>query len=347
MTIESERLKAFRYYGGIETTFNNVSCLYGESMAIPSDKGLFSQKTFIAPPIPEFKWLLLGKGERGSECGSFSTLLCDNPDCGKPHHLPKHCRRRACPDCYELWINEEVNKVVARLLSEESLRRNRGKRLAHIALSPEQSSAPCTHAELRALFSEGYDYIKEKGAEGGACIFHAYRTTENAKVRANEAHMHKWAWVRSHDAWRAHVKHAPHMHLITFIDHMKEPEKGEAWVYKTIDYTLLRKAKREKNLKRLIRYLLTHAVTIEGEEDSFHSVRWFGTCSYNKFLTTEEELLLRKGDLREHVCDECGGVLIGLWRWRSRWFFSVVHGDIDEPKYWDDIVKVYEGEPPP
>ena len=346
MNVGDGDIKGFWYEGAAA----DVSCLYGESTAIPYHNGQIYQTTFHAPPLPELRWFLVGKGVKGSECGeSYAGFICDNPSCGKVHYVEYHCRRRACPECYHLWVHEEVDKVVARLLSRESLVRNRGKRLVHIVLSPDQDEKPATHEELRALFASGYEYIREKGAVGGTAIFHAFRATDEAKECARAAHSKTWAWIRAQDHSEAWYRYSPHLHLICFVNHMKEPERGEKWIYKTkVDkrgqvINLLRGSKHrnvEDNLRGLIGYLLTHAVTLEGEEDSFHSVRWFGSCSYNKFATTEEEVSLK--DKPEKVCEECGSKLVGLWAWRSRWYWSVVYHDIDEPKYWYDIEKVMD-----
>lgn len=103
----------------------------------------------------------------------------------------------------------------------------------------------------------------------------------------------------------------------------------------------MRKAKRKKELKNLSGYLLTHSVTLKDAEDTFHSVRWFGSCSYNKFMTTPEELKEREREETEDKCKLCGSVLIGLGSWERKWFDAMFYGDIDKPKYWDEVCYVF------
>lgn len=296
----------------------------------------------------------MGKGEKGLECGVIkASFICDNPDCGKVHYVRGHCDRKACPVCYTRWIKEEVNKVSARLLSKEALNHHPGKRLVHIILSPGPEEKPVTKKELDMLIHEGYEYIKEKGALGGAMIFHAFRVSRYAKEEARKEGIKHWAWIRKQKQPELYYSYSPHLHLITFINHLKPPEKGEKWVYKTkvnkkgqvINF--MQKAKRDKALKALTAYLLSHAVTIEGAEDSFHSVRWFGTCAYNQFQTTLEELESKEKPENELKCKICGSPLVGLWTWQQRWYWAALHHDIDQPEYWNEICNALDGEPPP
>lgn len=331
-----------------------VSCYYGESNAIPSENSVIHQKTFLAPPLPELKFYLVGKGDHGEGCGEIgASYICSNPDCSKPHYTPFRCKRKACPDCYGIWIKDEVNKACARLLSANSLKRNQNYRLVHIILSPEQSSPPVTRAELRALFHEGYEYIKEKGAMGGVVVFHAFRTTQYAKEQARIEHMKKWEWVRQQKRPQDYYFFSPHFHLLTFVKHLKPPKEGEGWIYKTITdknrhvIDFMRKAKREKEIKRVIGYLLTHAVILEGNEDIIHSIRWFGSCSYNQFLTTEEEINTSKSIIPIPKCKVCGHDLIPFWDWIRTYYGDVIWGGMDPPKYFDEIVDALDGDPPP
>jgi len=332
-----------------------VSCSHGESTAIPPEPVALTNWGIEPGPIPELydKWILVGRGEKGEGCGELAAAyICDNPECGKPHYTVFHCRRKACPNCYGDWILHQRDKAVARLLSSESMQRNKGKRLVHIVLSPSEELKPQTHAELDLLFDEGYRYIKGKGAEGGLVIFHAFRATKEAKRKARKAGLKVWEWIRAQDNVEQWYRYSPHMHLITFVNHLKPPEKGEKWVYKTITrdkkvVDFLRKAKREKELKAVIYYLLTHAVTLKGEEDSFHSLRWFGSCGYNKFKTTREEEEVIEQPEREMKCKICGGTLIPLWKWYERWYEAMEYGDVDRCRYWDEVVDVFSGNGPP
>jgi len=370
---------------------SGVSCYTGESSSNVSINGSIVQTTFVAPPIPDLKFFLLGKGERGPGCGDIHAVsICDNPDCGKVHYAKAHCDRKACPVCYTRWIHEETNNVSARLLSEEALKRHKSNRLVPIVVSPRQDNKPVTKEELNMLIHDGYEYLKNKGVLGGSMIFHAFRVTKHAKEEAIKEGIRYWAWIRKQEHPEDFYYYSPHMHITAFVGWLEAPlekntnhqvneylesvgvidnyeryilldNEGTArerklereWIYKTkvnekgkvID--LKRKAKREKEVKGLTAYLLSHAVTIEGVEDSFHSVRYFGTCSYNKFKKTKEEKESNEKPEEESKCKICGFPLVGLWTWQQRWYWAVVYHDIDEPKYWNEICSALDGEPPP
>lgn len=221
-----------------------VSCYPAESTAKSSYIESYVQSLISDAPGYVLSWIMVGRGEVGVNCGvPVATKGCDNPDCGKIYYVRHKCRRRACPTCYKGWIYEESTKITARLLSYESIKRNKGKRLVHLILSPDGPFAPGTREELRALFNDGYKYLKEKGVEGGALVFHAFRTTKDAKRKAKAAHMKKWAWIRKQENYERYIVYSPHMHCICFVGHLKKPEEGEKWIYKTIT--------NEKNNNRL------------------------------------------------------------------------------------------------
>ena len=348
-----------------------VSCYYGEHNKITTETTPIYQRRFIAPPAPELKFFLLGKGARGCgvyedkytgekrewACGNLrANWVCGNPGCSKPHYSPIRCKRKACPDCYKGWIVEGRDKITARLLSEKALNHHPGKRLVHIILSSADQELPQTKAELNRMIREGYEYIKEKGALGGAAIFHAFRALPIAKELSQKKHKKVWAWIRGQPHPEQYYRYSPHLHLICYINHLKPPEKGEAWVYKTKTdrgghvINLLQPSKtknREENIRGLSYYLLTHAVTLRNNESGFESVRWFGSCSRIKFKTTEEEKRALNPEREPPECKLCGSPLIPFWEWIKTFYVDVEAGGMPPPPYMDEIENALNGEPPP
>lgn len=352
-------------------TCQGVSCLYGEHNKIDTGIVPIYQQTFLAPPIPNLKFILVGKGEIGHgkytdkysgeerewTCGDLrANWVCGNPECSKPHYSPIRCKRKACPNCYGGWIAEERDKIVARLLSEEARKRHVGKRLVHIVLSPADNDPPQTKVELNKLIREGYEYIKGKGALGGAVIFHPFRALPITKELSRKENKKVWAWIREQLHLEQYYRYSPHLHLIAYVGHLEPPEKGEKWIYKTkVDsrghvINLLQPSKtknKEENIKGLAYYLLTHAVTIKDNESSFESVRWFGSCSRIKFKTTEEEEEALKSEREPPKCKLCGSPLIPFWEWIKSYWVDIDAGGMPPPPYMSEIENALHGEPPP
>lgn len=348
-----------------------VSCFYGEHIKISTEISQIYQRTFIAPPPPELKFFLLGKGKvgygeyedkytkekRNWACGDLrANWVCGNPACSKPHYSPVRCKRKACPNCFKAWIAEARDKITARLLSQKALNHHPGKRLVHIILSPTDQEAPQTQRELNQLIREGYEYIKDKGALGGVAIFHSFRALPITKELSREENEKVWAWIREQNHPEQYYRYSHHLHLICYVDYLKPPEKGEAWVYKTKTergghvVNLLQPSKtknREENINGLSYYLLTHAVTLKDNESGFESVRWFGSCSRIKFKTTEEEKKALNPEREPPTCKLCGSPLIPFWEWIRTFYVDVNAGGMPPPPFMSEIENALNGEPPP
>ena len=122
---------------------------------------------------------------------------------------------------------------------------------------------------------------------------------------------------------------------------MKTDKKG-----KVID--LMQKSKGRADLRGLSGYLLTHTGDLPRENDHsvFDSVRWFGSCGFNQFKTTEEELGRKEKPEETLTCKECGAPLVPYWNGLSDYFYDVRMG-APAPKYSNEIDNLYAGEPPP
>jgi len=331
----------------------DVSCYLGESISFSKENGSL-QSYFSVPPIPELNFILVGKGEKGKDCGQIiASFICDNPDCGKVHYSINHCDRKECPLCYTRWLAGETSSIVERILSEEALKKHAGKRLVHIIVSINEEDYPVTHKELNVVIRDVYKYVKSKGVLGGVMIIHPFRATDYAKKKAREAGKKTWEWIREQERPEIYYRYAPHFHLICYIDWLESPEAGEKFVYKTKTdgsghvINLLDKGKKE--IKSLIAYLLSHTGCLKNDDDEIlHSERWFGTCSYNQLKVEKEEEEGYEGE--ELHCKVCGERLVSKWTWFRRWYEAVQYGDIDKPQYWNEIKWALFGEgpgPPP
>ena len=180
-------------------------------------------------------------------------------------------------------------------------------------------------------------------------IIHPFRATEEAKKKAREAGKKTWQWIREQEHPELYYRYAPHLHLIAYIDWLYEPTPDEKFVYKSrtdgSGHVINFLDKGEEEIRALIGYLLSHTAALDSDTDTLHSVRWFGTCSYNRLKVEPIE----RGEKEELHCKECGERLVGLWEWYRRWYEAVRYHDIDEPKYWDEIQWALfgDGEPPP
>lgn len=247
---------------------SSVSCQYAESKSsCPNclenkyphlDNQFRFKEPTKKPSLEELDFSLVGKGEKGKNCGEYvKTAFCEV--CGKVHYVKHSCRRKACPNCYDKWKNEEKTKARARLLSYEAKEHNPGKRLFHIQVSRKNNEQYRTKMEVDEYIKDGYEYAKEKGVRGGSMVFHPYRTTEEAK-NLSRGIMGKWQFVRERDnivrnlalwsnpnydsvvvreneSWEDFARYSPHLHLIAYVDHLEEPKKGEEWGYKNISYS--------------------------------------------------------------------------------------------------------------
>jgi len=361
--------------------------------------------------LPPLYFILVGKGNPAptkhykdqyyawhwsAGCGELTPgYICTGEKCGKVHYVIHKCRRRECPDCWEGWKEEATIKVIGRLLCDTSRKIHSRSRLVHIILSPDDRTVPTSKEALNRKIRDGYKYILEHGALGGAAVFHPFRTKKKVHKLAYEAGLKYWEWVREQDnPWNWYY-YSPHLHLDCYIGWMKPPlfytekmklndavayfckcgdisgnenllyriqkinnvtkeqvEREKRWNYKTIekkdDNDFLHVAEFQNDLVglyRVIDYQLSHSCVLDNENESFDSVRWFGSCSRNKFKTDvlepEEE---EKKPLR---CKICGAELMPYWSWIYTYYFDLLQGEIESLKYEDEIINLKNGDPPP
>ena len=179
----------------------------------------------------------------------------------------------------------------------------------------------------------------------GVLIFHPFRPNEryyeerkeqNREEDENpEKELKKWEWIRNKPNWDDYVKFSPHVHFVGWvIGWLKEPEKGEDWIYKTIgikgkDKEKYRGIEDKRDLYRVVYYLLTH-VGVKKSEKNYHPYVWVGGLANNrvgkpKFKKEKKDRVLK--------CKKCGHPLAGIYR-VLKTFFKVYHNIINF-KYFD------------
>ena len=249
-----------------------------------------------------FEWALPGHGEAYSDCGSWRSKGCLNVEehnqqgifedmVGKVFvkRYRRTCMRAECPTCYESWAGKEAGKIEYRLGFARPKRRP-----IHLIVSPPDS-AVCS-MDLVGLRRKSYAIAKKSGFLGGSCIFHPYREDELTK---------KWYF-------------SPHFHMIGYgwIEHTKEGYESHGWVVKN--------AGLRKTVSGTALYQLSHA----GIHEKYHTVTWFGTCSYNnmRIPPRPEEV---------ELCPICKQKL------RPLWYFGEEELPEEVGEYWMEV-----GDPP-
>lgn len=309
---------------------------------------VFGSGVVLDPDVEDLKIDLVGKGESGSSCGEIRfSHLC--PVDLKPHYARYKCKKKSCKDCWEIWRNDEMYEIPARLLSKDARDRNKNKRLVDMVVSPppEIGRSIKTRKDLVKFRNAGIRYAKSKGVRGGSSVVHFWRATAEAKRRADAAKKKHWAWIREQEDWREWCYWSPHLHLLAYVDWLIPPEKGEGWIYKTktdedgkvVDF--IRKAKRGKVIKNVAAYFLSHTGYSEGAYN-LHSVTWFGTCAYNKFGLSEEERAVRDYEPEYH-CKVCGAELVPAYVWLREKYHLYKFGKLPPPRYFGEVEMIVAG----
>lgn len=300
----------------------------------------------------ELKFYLVGKGEKGINCGKFyASHCCENIQCSKPYYTRKGCHRKGCPDCYEWWKMREVDAIDARLYSEKVKKINGVRRLAHVIVSMKDSEEVKTKKDFNRMVQAAYKYAKKYGMEGGVIIIHAYRATSEAKYLAHQAGKKTWEWIRAQPHGERYQRYSPHFHILGYFDYLKKQKGGEKWMYKSItdgEGSIITFNNDNEGLRRTCNYLLSH--TVDLKDTRFDSERWFGNCSKRVLSETEEEKEVKAAMPKENevkYCKICGAPLIPFWDWIYCNYHAVMCGDAREPEYFQEVQENKWGDDPP
>ena len=162
---------------------------------------------------------------------------------------------------------------------------------------------------------------------------HPFRANVRGKRLGIYKQMPTWAAIRDEkeDWWQNYyVSH--HIHLFGYVRFMDPPEKGEKFGYKNIMndgkvVNFIRKAKRRTEMRRVVRYLLTHTGYFVDDLGKMESYKGIGNCSKKAFKVTKEEIegeISRKRKMKP--CLRCDGALAGLWYVFSTRSFDIKEG---------------------
>ena len=218
------------------------------------------------------EWLLVGNGEKYSDCGSVILFGCDNVDGHNVKGLMEDfrgkvyvemrrrtCLRAECPVCYEKWAGKEASKIEYRL---KAFRVSRLK-VIHVVISPSVG------LDIAVSRRKVYKIAKEAGIIGGCVIIHPWRSVcafcgSTLKHGFKTCYQcggtrHKWKW-------------SPHFHLLGFgwVKNVKAIHTKTGWIIKNLGV--------RKTVGGSALYQLSHA----GVKKKTHTVTWFGQLSYNK-----------------------------------------------------------------
>lgn len=221
----------------------------------------------LGPYVSDRTLLRAGSGEAcsPSERG-FRRLVCPVDGTKVDVYVP--CKAaRLCPTCVEAWSWSEGRKAAWRLAHVQKKRRYRyPARHVVISLGWQPETVDEADAYLRACWR----VLKGMGVSGGALIAHPERhATEVGEVTWREG-------------W--------HVHAVVF-GHVDNERRPMGAFVRTLDERI--------TVAGTFAYLLNHSWVQPGK----HSVRWFGTLSYNTAGR------IPRAPRAERACPLCGGPL--------------------------------------
>ena len=262
----------------------------------PSGRGIsaYSEKY----PTSISRMTLPGHGERGAGCGSRGLQTCAS--CGEVFEHRSSCMQRECPSCYRKWAALEGKRAAWRLwASARKIAQASGVRHWRILHSVESFRAD--GYSIRRARARAYRVAKKHGLDGGASVFHAFRTEDGHYVPDGYYHYHLFALATGD------------------VVPGGQPEDGDI-LFKVLpdarhhDFNGFRSP---WELAKAITYALSHASLVSSDEDadgtrhSRHAIAWFGVVSYNRMSTRTLKLAYPEGYASMHErqgvrCPSCG-----------------------------------------
>ena len=156
-------------------------------------------------------------------------------------------------------------------------------------------------------------YLNSKSSKevSGVLIFHAFRTTKEAKKESVEEETKKWEMIREKENWEDYVVYSPHFHFVGYVGWMEPPLQEEDFVYKMITdkngKVRIMNGKR-KDVFHIVSYLLSHTVD-KRKENYYHSYTWVGNLADREGKSVEEERLVKERERLKKSkarCKACG-----------------------------------------
>jgi len=236
-------------------------------------------------------------------CGEIQGWLWDKDGCGKTRvPLKKSCFRKECPVCYKDWARREAQRAAERLIQGAKLNGYPIGYIRHVIFSPPREKAEeilKDKESFKKARGELIKLMKKCGLKGGMIVFHSYRTTEEAELKAKEeGYTSAWDMVRKlpEGERERYLELSPHWHVnaVGFLVNSREFFEETGWVCR-----ILRSLKDEEAIEKVVEYEIGHCDL--GEDWNLHAVTWFGIMSYNK-VVLEEELIHEE----KMACEYCG-----------------------------------------
>lgn len=273
--------------------------------------------------------------------------------------IMKSCNRLECPVCHPRVLQRNSTAVASRvegyrgaLIGQRTLTGGTSKKARHPRhgiLSPPASvvnavydrtmramtrrspEGAYTPEDVQAVYMEKFRYEAYKaldllGIDGGACIIHYDRVSDEGKDRhhAEAPDTPRWEWLRCQaEDWQDLIYFSPHVHIIFYgygMDSSEFYDQSGGWVFKM---------RREvEEVAPLAYYLLSHAPVIHGRL----SVTYTGCLSPRKLKAIEDHI-----EKEEVLCETCGALMV---------FASIdMDGKIthitDRPLYHKHRIRVY------
>jgi len=211
-------------------------------------------------------------------CGTPSLRGYTDPDADGRMGLqkaPMTCGRMTCPHCYDHWLRTTTFKIASTVEARSHL--EGGSRPAHLTYGPRDTTASVwTDDEIyRRHQRRGVRRLKAVGVLGGFTIRHDYRVRADRWKALRDAGWtgKKWEAIREDrldlGGWWEYVRPGLHSHAIT-TNSWLAPHRQEDFNLHKIRYleTL-------EDTVGAVRYVLSHATTLEGEND--RAVSRFGS----------------------------------------------------------------------
>jgi hypothetical protein len=187
-----------------------------------------------------------GEGEPGKDCGGRYQKIC--LDCGHIINGEHWCMKRECPKCYEAWAWREAKSACEVLYNNQ-----KGSRLYHGVVS---IPVEIDRGYLRELQKE---FVQDPGD-----IFKLRRWVYRF---INDHNLHGGLLVPHFKRHGVHDGHW-HYHFVAFARGRIEPG-----VDSKVVFTVIRRVRGRRDIKKLVSYLLTHCAI----RNLSHAVTYFGS----------------------------------------------------------------------
>ena len=275
-------------------------------VSLPIAKSTASEVTLMSEQA-----VLPGHEGIGSGCGSEIPIHCNS--CDETYTVSSSCMKRGCPNCYEKWASKEA-KVAAHLLWMKFHAVARGKpfkrgyRVLHCVVSMKEDPDIDHRAEARRV-------CKLHGLEGGNSIWHPFRKDDEDKKYVPDGYVHYHVIGLAHGDIKPGGMISDDGAIFKVI---KDAVRGDYCGFQSM-----------KEVKRCIRYLLTHCGILKGRQ----SVTYWGSVRNNAMplsrINKEFPGVMSKVKEFKRRCKFCGSedIEYAYFIDRTAWPFEYVKND--------------------